>query len=255
MCYTKFNGTEEINGKTYHRLISFRKAGYDYDKDRQIYLFDVDENYYRHEGYLREEDGKVYLLVLAADPEDKYQINIHLTWTPESEELPYIKEKLIYDFTCKESESYLGLHIHEVADEMSYKVKFIESIEINGENHRLLNVEPEGYENIELSMVEGVGIDSEYGCLTTINFLDMPTCPCASYIFNRMLSMDGKVLYPGEDKSAQIPVSDFLGVDNITDQSKENNAHIYDMIGRCISTPAPGQLYIQGGQKLIAPKN
>ena len=42
--YVRFDGTEEINGKTYHRLISFRKAAFDYDADGTPYIYDLDDN-------------------------------------------------------------------------------------------------------------------------------------------------------------------------------------------------------------------
>ncbi len=246
--YAKFDGAEEINGKTYHRFVSFRKSRYEYDKDYQIYLFDIDEDYYEHEGYMREEDGKVYTLVINRYPNEEFPIYEHLRCSPKTEELPYVEEKLLYDFTCKEGESYLGLNVHGEAEEITYKVESIEYVEIDGEQHLLQRVTPEGFDYIELPMVEGVGIDSEYGCLITINFLYIPTCPCMSHIFNRVLSSDGKTIYG--NKNSNIPVGDFLGVDKITQPTKEDAA-MYDVMGRRISSAAPGQLYIQGGKKRI----
>ena len=61
--YVKFDGTEEINGQTYHRLVAFREVRYTYDYDGQAYVFEINDGYFKHEGYLREENGKVYTLV------------------------------------------------------------------------------------------------------------------------------------------------------------------------------------------------
>lgn len=257
--HVKFDGTEEINGKTYHRLVAFRKASYDYDSDSQPYLFDVNENYYEHEGYMREEDGKVYTLILKNVQEDGYA-DIYL-YTPDSSysDSYIIEEKLLYDFTCKEGESYSGLQIESWGEEIDYKVKSIEHVEIDGEEHRLLRVATydEWYDEwndyIDEPIVEGIGIAS-YGCLTTINFLFMPSCPCMGHIFNRVLSMDGKVVYRNEKGCAEIPVNDFLGVNGIADiaEQPEIDAPRYDILGRRITSPAPGQLYIQAGKKHIA---
>ena len=249
--YTKFDGAEEINGKTYHRLVSFRKARYDYDKDGQCYLFDLDENYLEHEGYLREEDGKVYTLVAINDSETVFpRIDLY---TPEYKDNAVfrLEEKVLYDFTCREGESYRGLHLHHTwGKEINYTVKSIDTVEIDGENHRRLRAYPEGYDDCDEPMVEGIGISS-YGCLTTFNILDQPSCPCLDYIFNRVISTDGTVIYQAGRGSDNIPLDGFLGVDAIS-QPFNNNAPIYDMLGRHLTSPAPGQLYIQGGKKYIA---
>lgn len=251
--YAKFNGVEEINGKTYHQLVTFKMAGYASDDEQQPYLLDSGETCFIHEGYVREEDGKVYTLVLNIYPDNEEHISEFLRWTPKSEELPYVEERLLYDFTRKEGESFCGLHISAQARDMVYKVKSIEYIEIEVKQHLLQRVSPEEYDYIELAMVEGIGIDSEYGCLTTINFLDLPTCPCYDHIFNRVLSLDGDMIYGSQEGYDKVPIGDLMGVHKITD-SEIDDTPIYDALGRRISTPAPGQLYIQDGKKLIAPK-
>ncbi|MDE6480878.1 MAG: hypothetical protein K2L45_11495 [Muribaculaceae bacterium] len=249
--YNKFDGPEEINGKTYHRLVSFRKARYDYDAEGKIYLFDVDENYLWHEGYMREEDGKVYTLVTDIVHDDYGEYGKLYIPTDSDAHPSDLQEKLLYDFTCKEGESYHGLQGNlSYVEEMIYKVKSIESIEIDGEQHRRLLVSPEGYDDIELKMVEGVGVDSEYGCLTSIHFLNLLACPCRDHMFSRVLDMDGKEVYMRGEDPSRIPI-DFLGVGSMAEQAEET-APIYDLYGRRISNPAPGQLYIQGGKKFIA---
>ena len=253
VCYVKFDGPEEINGKTYHRLVAFKTAGYDYDSDGQPYLFDINENYYKHEGYLREENGKVYTLIVKnVDEPESPGLYLHTS------ELSYpdwweIEEKLIYDFTCKDGESYTGLQIESWwGEEMDYKVMSVEHVEIEGEDHRLMRICPDDgwdYKNGE-PIVEGIGIAS-YGCLTTINFLIQPSCPCYNHIFNRVLTLDGKVLYRCEGGCDEIPFNDFTGVANINEQP-DADTPLYDIIGRRITDPTPGQLYIRNGKKHIA---
>ena len=256
--YVRFDGPEEINGKTYHRLVSFRHArykyGYEYNQDYndyEIHVFDVDDSYYKHEGYLREENGKVYTLVANNITEFGYPSQILFTPNSDFPDSYTLEEKVLYDFTCKEGESYTGLYTGGEAFEMTYIVRSIEAVEIDGEEHRLLKVCTDEDEYMEEPIVEGVGI-ADNGCLTTIDF-HRPSCPCWNYIFNRVLSTDGRVLYRAEH-AAEIPVDDFLGTDGIaeiTDPSA-TDAPIYDILGRRITDPVPGQLYIQDGKKHIA---
>ena len=251
--HVKFDGQEEINGKTYHRLVAFRKASYSYNSDRQPYLFDVIDDYYNHEGYLREEDGKVYTLIIDKAYGNEYKdIQLYTQDFSESDSSA-IEEKLLYDFTCKEEETYSGLML---GAELDYKINSIEHVEIDGEEHRLQRVtvyddwNEEWYEFFNEPIVEGIGIANN-GCLTTINFLDLPTCPCYNHIFNRLLSTEGKVLYRSEDMGVDLPLNDFMGIEDIAEQP-ESDAPLYDILGRRITNPAPGQLYIQGGKKHIA---
>ena len=244
--YTKFDGAEEINGKTYHPLVSFRKENYSQDEEGNSHLWGVDENYYQHEGYLREEGGKVYTLITDVERSD-YGLHGHLYIPNGSDAHPAdLEEMLIYDFTCKEGESYRGLVTNGYyVDETTYKVKSAEFIAIDGEQHRCLVVTPEEYnEYLELPMIEGIGIANEYGCLTTINTA-MPSRPTMDYMFSRVLDMYGKEVYRRGEGLSRIPI-----VGSIAEQTEEA-APIYDLYGRRISTPAPGQLYIQGGKKFI----
>ena len=251
--YVKFDGPEEINGKTYHKLVAFKKAKFDYDYNGHPYTFDVDDNYYEHEGYMREEDGKVYTLVAKDDDDTEYNILSLYTTDYDYPDSYKIEEKLLYDFTCKEGESYRGLQI-ELSDgfEQDYKVMAIEHVEIDGEDHRLLRICPDDDYDYRYGdpVVEGIGIAS-YGCLTTINFLLLPTCPCMGHIFNRVLSKDGRVIYRAEEDCDDIPF-DVADVDILVEKPIEDNDAICDILGRRIMAPVPGQFYIQGGKKHIA---
>ncbi|MDE5849599.1 MAG: hypothetical protein K2H38_05615 [Muribaculaceae bacterium] len=255
--HVRFAGTEEINGKTYHRLEAFREIRYTYDYDTQPQVLSVNNDYYKHEGYLREEDGKVYSLVVTDDSNKEYsELGLY---TPDFPELDSyrIEEKVLYDFTCKEGETYRGVHTGAWGFEMDYKVTAIEHVEIDGEEHSLQRIAVyddwlEEWVDISDPIVEGIGIDG-YGCLTTISFYSVPTCPCMDHIFNRVLSTDGRVVYRAENDCTEIPINDLFGVDGISEitESPESAAPLYDILGRRITAPAPGQLYIQDGKKHI----
>ena len=256
--HVRFGGTEEINGKTYHRLEAFREICYTYDYDRKLKVLSVNNDYYDHEGYMREEDGKVYTLVITDDSNKEYsELGLY---TPDFYNLEgyRIEEKVLYDFTCKEGETYRGVHTGAWGTEMDYKVTAIEHVEIDGEDHRLQRIAVyddwnKAWDDIHDPIVEGIGIDG-YGCLTTISFYSVPTCPCMDHIFNRVLSTDGRVLYSAKHDCADIPIDDFFGVNGIseTTENPESATPCYDILGRRIAQPAPGQLYIQGGKKHIA---
>lgn len=257
--HVRFAGTEEINGKTYHRLEAFREIRYTYDYDTKPKILSVNNDYYEHEGYMREEDGKVYTLVAIDDNDPNYPDII--PYIPDIPGLDSyrIEERILYDFTCKEEETYRGLHIGSRGQEMDYKITAIEHVEIDGEEHRLQRIAV--YEDwledwmdfVYEPIVEGIGI-AGHGCLTTINFFETPTCPCMNHIFNRVLSTDGRVLYRAEKDCTEIPIDDFFGVDGIAEITEipKSPTPCYDILGRRIANPAPGQLYIQGGKKHIA---
>jgi hypothetical protein len=66
--------------------------------------------------------------------------------------------------------------------------------------------------------------------------------------FNNLYDKDGNVLYGGSNRS----VPDPNGVDAIiTDSDNAESAPMYDLMGRRITSPAKGQIYIQNGKKFI----
>ena len=250
--HERFNGTEEINGKTYHQVISFRKSSFAFNDDGMAYLFDIDESYYQHEGYIREEDGKVYTLVINADPDSNHDgcESTLLKRRPNDDELPWIQEKLIYDFSCKESDSFIGHNVSsQFVTEVNFMVKSIEIIDINGEQCRKFNICPVDFGDFTFPIVEGIGIDG-YGCLNTINFLEVQDSPCMTYEFNRVLSSEGDVQYRTHD-CFDIPYN-VAGVDGIDADQTESESALYDVMGRRIAAPASGQIYIKDGEKHIA---
>ena len=250
--YVKLDGTEEINGKTYHRLVAFKEVRYTYDYDAQVYILDTNDDYLNYEGYLREEDGKVYTLVATGINEwGNRFMKLYVPGQAISDSY-ILEEKLLYDFTIKEKESFQGVCALGWAEEVPFIADSIEHVEIDGEDHRLfrIHMNDECYRDFTEPMVEGIGF-ANYGCLTSIN-LDVPTCPCMNHIFNRVLSTDGRVVYRNEDDCVEVPVGSLAGISSISSRPREVAAPLYDILGRRISTPAPGQLYIQDGKKHIA---
>ena len=163
----------------------------------------------------------------------------------------------VYDFTYGQGQSYVGMSFCMGDSHFSmFKVNHIENIEIDGENHRKISLLPgDDKENNYWAgeeIVEGVGA-IEFGCLNYHELVSRPTMRWCQNYFNRLLDLEGNVIY-GPNPYYEIQYDGFLITDDVTatDQLETIPAPIYDMMGRRISTPTAGQLYIQGGKKYIA---
>ena len=129
----------------------------------------------------------------------------------------------------------------------SFTVGSIGTVEIAGEQCRLFNIS--NMYGIEFPVIEGIGAAIE-GCLNYHEFLESPTFPYAYHVLNRVFDNIGNVIYASEDYWGDIPYGNISGINSISDQSF-HNAPIYDMLGRRLTSPAPGQLYIQDGKKFV----
>ena len=254
--YMKFDGTEEINGKTYHRLVTFRKAGFDYsdDAEHKPHLYDQQDDICENEGYLREEDGVVYTLVANNGPLDSPERQgILYVAGNDHDKYPYLTEEVIYNFNCKEGESYEGITFSGIVEKMTFSVHSVSTVEIDGESCKRFEIRPVvdavEWETV-YPVIEGIGAAVE-GCLNYHEFFDQPTYPYAHHALNRVFDTDGNLLYASEDYWGDIPYGE-NGVESIQHKPVEDNPPIYDILGRRILAPAPGQLYIQNGKKHIA---
>lgn len=261
----KFVGTEEINGKEYHKIETFRKTFPKYDTLTRTYSY---ENYVaglsQHEGYLREENGVAYTLIVCK--KDRLPIydgvfdtgygQLFIPGKNEPGQDEVIVEIPVYDFSHKQGESYYGMSFCEGnSHSCTFTVYREDNMEIDGEEYRkiwLTMYESEGNEYYSgEEFIEGIGV-IEYGCLNYHELYLRPTKIWVQNYFNRLLDLDGNVifaphaLYNIPYESLQTPD----GVDII--KNPTDNSPIYDILGRRISAPTPGQLYIQGGKKHIA---
>ena len=249
--YMRFDGTEEINGKTYHKLITFRKAGFDFtsDPENNVFLYDELDDLKEHEGYLREENGVVYALIANNGAEDP-EIWKGRNYVPTEDFLdyPYLTEEVIYNFNCEEGDSYEGItYFVGEAIKQTFTVKSIDRVDIDGEECRrfvLLNVF-----GVEFPVVESVGASMK-GCLNYHEFLVWPIIPRGYHELNRVFDREGNVIYTTEEDWEDIPYVS-SGIDAVPDATIEQGTPIYDIMGRRISSPVPGQLYIQDGKKYI----
>ncbi|MCM1141534.1 MAG: T9SS type A sorting domain-containing protein [Muribaculum sp.] len=248
--YMKFDGKEEINGKVYDRIVTFRKTIFNRNSDYNggyEYIENINEN----EGYLREEDGKVYTLVLGIKDKNHFCGDLYLssdTPCPDDYEL---SEQLVYDFTLDEGSFYNAFSNGGPAD---FKVKSRSQIKIGGEDYIKIGVSPcfnDYVENVVYEIVEGIG-SIDHGCLNYNEFIAQPTRPWAYNYFNRLFDDSGNILFESLDSmDYQLPTgafsavatlnespSIFLSNGNISfgEDNHLNAIKIYDMNGRLVKS-------------------
>lgn len=221
---------------------------------------------------MREEGGIVYTLVAVhkdetfPDAEPEYYGTPYTSVEDDLDDI-ICKEYELYNFNVKEDDYYSCMSFFEgVSVEYTFCVLNISTIEVAGEECRMIYVCPEfEVENHQTNdtpyywykpIIEGIGA-VDYGCLNYHEFIDRPLQMYAHHYFCRLFDMEGNMIYPFDNVSVpyNIDYGAFNSVDTISSSISPNDCHRYDMLGRRITTPAPGQLYIQDGKKLIAPKN
>ena len=257
----RFDGPEEINGRTYHRLVAFKKAYPIYDATGARVSFRI-EDCYEHEGYMREDQGKVYTLFVPVVPSDQDYFYGKL-YIPDSEnpvDASDCKEYLIYDFTVDEGDCFTAMSfIQNVAGPETFKVINVSSVEIDGEECKMMRV---GWERVnvfleldyigEFPAVAGVGA-VEDGCLNHCEFSDRLTSMWCCNYFQRLFDLEGNLLYEGPTATAEgLNWGSFVSGTDTLKAAEMKTAPLYDIMGRRITAPVPGQLYIQGGRKHIA---
>ena len=250
----KFDGTEDFKGKTYHRLVTFKKTYKDGDG---YHVEDVLE----YEGYMREEEGVVYTLIEESAPPaydgfgTRY-ICEHYTGSSSTHD---IREYILYDFHSSKDESYEGVTF--VCDEAIYNqftIVSVNEVEVDGEVCKSIDIAGrDPYRSVlggAYTYIEGIGA-VEYGCLNHHEYDKHITGMWMRNVINRVFDREGNVVFENLRGSQYNDLQygsfiEALGVNPISD-NKECDT-FYDILGRRIAAPAPGQLYIQGGRKYIA---
>ena len=253
----KFDGTEDINGKTYHRLVTFKKS----IKSGEGYV--VQDDVLEHEGYLREENGIVYTLVEGDG--SSYSPNIGEwfggRYVPHanSQSTNGVNEYILYNFNVEEDGYYDGMtYVCDYAKMCKFIIISENSVEIDGESCRSIEVASIDPYDVGLmpshTYIEGIGA-GEYGCLTHHEYDDQRTGMWMRNYINRVFDMEGNVIFSCLDGCLyeDLQYGSFSATDGVkaVEASTETATSIYDVLGRRITDPAPGQLYIRNGKKFI----
>lgn len=190
--YWKFDGSEDINGKTYHRIVKFRelnmRAEYDHDQDELNFEFDKDDDTYEVEGYLREADGRVYALAIGRY--SGYDNTFHGQLYPSEQyddNLYQPIEVLLYDFTLGVGEGYKAFsNITKKAQIFDLEVWAKSCVDVDGMERIWMSVP-------YCEIIEGIG-PIDHGCLH-YSAAGIPTRMYACNYFNRFYDLDGNVIF------------------------------------------------------------
>lgn len=199
--YMKFDGTEDFLGRSYHNIVTFKKSIVDLripDEDSQYeFINDICE----HEGYIREEDGKVYTLVM----EDPYAPNHSgLIFIPhQSYNDDYIlTERLIYDFGSSEGECYDAFsNVTSDGEVFNFMTIGRTTVTVDNQECVMIDMCPTEFAdkyNTSYKVVEGIGPINN-GCLNYTEFITNPTRPWEYNYFNRLFDSNGNEIYRNQE--------------------------------------------------------
>ena len=253
--YMKFMDSKDFMDKTYTRVSTIKKVTWNYGNTNIRIEDDIDET----EAWMREESGKVYLLLNGWEP---------YPYT-DSDSSTELYEGLLYDFNAEEGSSFEGTAMYRYYEndpgwycEGFYHVASIGSDTVGDEEVKCWNVRfspaLEEYGDtsaMSYPIVEGIGI-VEYGCLYYAETFDHTSGDNYYNSFDCCMDLDGNILYP-QNYNEELPggglPSSVITVGLDAYKTGDTDAvPLYDILGRRISAPVPGQLYIQDGKKHIA---
>ncbi len=199
--YMKFTDSKEFMDKTYTRVSTIKKVTWDYGMTN----LRIEENIDETEAWMREENGKVYLLL---DGWENYQDATSST---------DLVEGLLYDFNAEKDSSFPGIAqycSYEGRQGMYYQgwyhVSAVGSETVGDEEVKCWDVwfgqtkEGEREEPAKLyPVVEGIGI-VEYGCLYYAETFDHTSGFNFYNDFCCYMDTDGNILYP-KDYNEELP--------------------------------------------------
>ena len=246
--YMKFMDSKDFMDKTYTRVSTIKKVTWDNNMTNIIIEEDIDET----EAWMREENGKVYLLLEGWDTDH----NVSGSSTG-------LYEGLLYDFNAEDGSSYEGIAQYRSYEndpgwyyEGSYHVSSVGTETVGDKEVKCWNVRFSLKGSEELSpqiyrIVEGIGI-IEYGGLFYLETYEHTSGGSHFYnIFDCCMDMDGNILYPKDFKD-ELPGGGLTSsVTAVGMEIPAQNTPLYDVLGRRITEPAPGQLYIRNGKKFV----
>lgn len=243
--YLKFDGVEDFEGKSYHRIVTAQKSFMkkSYDGSPEIYEFDDDS--YELEGYLREENGKVYTLAVGDNIQGEF---CGTTYPSDSYDLPDcgLHEVLLYDFTADEGDSITAFsNLCRQGVFTDFRIDSKSTVIVDGEECCHMDLSPASFD-----LVEGIGPVS-YGCLN-YNEYDIPAMMWAYNYFNRLFDSEGNVLFESSNMhDFKLPDNIFSSVESIYESERftfsshsihfgmdhhKSALHIYDMTGSIVKS-------------------
>ncbi|MDE5806966.1 MAG: hypothetical protein K2H76_02535 [Muribaculaceae bacterium] len=250
----QFDGTEEINGQTYH---IFRNTRAIMKSDYREHALTLSTPW-----YVREESGRFYVLYPHdGDKWDEPQCKWNYWITPENREI------MLYDFNARLGKEYV-CGVGEKARLEAKVVEFVSLPVIDAcyyERCQRVFYESvvDGTEPYDDRLARPFGIytvSQDYGILdrgflTFFSILDVPGSvhildgPCP-YNSPRLMSVEDE---EGNEvfKSTLVHDPD-SSVEELVGDALSSSSCIYDLHGREVSVPVPGSIYIRDGKKFVA---
>ena len=246
--YIHFAGTVEVGGKTYHKGILFKTVKYDYVVDQNAYTVAEETDRSVTMYYLREEDGKIYQLQHSDDTGYPYRVTGSL---PENLNPDDYCEGILYDWSLMEGDVF----VPEIDCDGGYYgdmvVEYGDNITVDGEECRVMGFSSfPPFSVNEYPFIEGIGCT--FNGTVGHYYFDMlaggggsDSVPEIDSYLQCVYNGEGKLIYGEEVKLAD-------GVnDIITDKADDTEAQVYDLMGRRVTNPLPGSVYIRNGRKFI----
>ena len=257
----KFDGTQEVNGKTYHQLKMKSSLCWTSMQDEITDIYEP-ETLDSLQALLREEDSKVYMLVQTP------VIKVYEDKGDDFKEQPVgeNEEVVIFDFSRNQPEECFfasgnPMHGDQPQEEVydfpmitKYSVEDVSETDGMSKQYTLRNCAVSDFCNnkgpeTHVYVAEGIGNVGRGSFLVPETEARYHVVPNATYgegFFNNLYDLEGNVVYKGEN--VQKPSS---GIESVGAAPKESDK-LYDLTGREIRNPQRGTIYIQDGEKRIA---
>ena len=250
----QFDGTEEINGQTYHIFRNTRATKKSEYREYEISLSTP--------WYVREEAGRFYVLY----PHDGYRWDEpECEWnnwiTPENREI------MLYDFNARLGKEY----VCGVGEEARLEAKVVEFVSppfIDACYYELCQRvfyesvvdDTEPYDDWLARPFGIYTVSEDYGILDRgfLTFFSIIVIPGSVHILDGPCPYNSPTLMSVEDEEGNEVFKSTLGhdpyasVDELFREVHSSNSYIYDLHGREVSAPVPGSIYIRDGKKFVA---
>ena len=194
---------------------------------------------------MREEEGKVYLYAPTPDeePEVGYAISItdHSDW---GNPITVTGEVLVYDFNLRAGDVYEcpcfdDYGYNDRANLEKFKITATSTFEFQGESYTVQNLEYIQNPTFQ-EVIEGAGNPS--GILPFPQMANVvPGMYKVWYNLLRVTDADGGVLYENKELIADVA----------TPVAPEEDSAVYDILGRRVTVPVAGNIYIRDGKKIL----
>ena len=253
----RFDGTRDVDGHSYNILKRTKQVTWTSEAKSDIIhpaAEPVVDDSAVEVALLREENGMIWM----HRPDDRKMVN--LVYNETTHNLESIEnndnEVVIYNY-CAQPEEAVTANIfspYEFTDQqislMSYTVgnSSWEYMPKMGYFNHFTASETHTHDNT-FHFVSGVGNAGD-GTFFGPMFIDaLPDNGQTAFAwFNNQYDLDGNVVFEG--RGMEIPK--FEGVSAVASDAGNGDNRMYDLMGREISNPLPGTIYIRGGRKYVA---